>query len=212
MVPGMFWVRIDLRYINNPSQWKMKRDVRSGVSVIISSNEHPKSSIGEDELTTQVMHAPRPRVHLMGGDGGGWALDDDLAQTRAALAGAIEEADLGTADILHSVWWVPLLSLSAAQLARKRVICHLSGDVGRYLEHPRFHAVLGRVDRWISQSQQARRQLAELGIDSSYAPYAVDRNQFRPIGDRGQLSALRDRYEITSGRYLRSEEHTSEPQ
>src|SRR3546814_2593583 len=80
-------------------------------------------------LTTQVMHAPRPRVHLMGGDGGGWALDDDLAQTRAALAGAIEEADLGTADILHSVWWVPLLSLSAAQLARKRVICHLSGDV-----------------------------------------------------------------------------------
>src|SRR3546814_10093693 len=78
--------------------------------------------------------------------------------------------------------------------------------------------------------------LAELGIDSSYAPYAVDRNQFRPIGDRGQLSALRDRYEIPSGRYLigsfqrdsvasdlvspklvkgpdvRSEEHTSELQ
>src|SRR3546814_19208236 len=102
------------------SDLKLKRDVRIGVSVIISSNEHPKSSIGEDELTTQVMHAPRPRVHLMGGDGGGWALDDDLAQTRAALAGAIEEADLGTADILHSVWWVPLLSLSAAQLARKR--------------------------------------------------------------------------------------------
>src|SRR3546814_3841022 len=84
------------------SDLKLKRDVRIGVSVIISSNEHPKSSIGEDELTTQVMHAPRPRVHLMGGDGGGWALDDDLAQTRAALAGAIEEADLGTADILHS--------------------------------------------------------------------------------------------------------------
>src|SRR3546814_15967976 len=77
------------------SDLKLKRDVRIGVSVIISSNEHPKSSIGEDELTTQVMHAPRPRVHLMGGDGGGWALDDDLAQTRAALAGAIEEADLG---------------------------------------------------------------------------------------------------------------------
>src|SRR3546814_9131932 len=86
------------------SDLKLKRDVRIGVSVIISSNEHPKSSIGEDELTTQVMHAPRPRVHLMGGDGGEWALDDDLAQTRAALAGAIEEADLGTADILHSVW------------------------------------------------------------------------------------------------------------
>src|SRR3546814_4023111 len=105
MVPGMFWVRIDLRYVQHPPAWKLKRDVRIGVSVIISSNEHPKSSIGEDELTTQVMHAPRPRVHLMGGDGGGWALDDDLAQTRAALAGAIEEADLGTADILHSVWW-----------------------------------------------------------------------------------------------------------
>src|SRR3546814_10800177 len=29
-----------------------------------------------------------------------------------------------------------------------------------------------------------------------------DLNQFRPIGDRGQLSALRDRYEIPSGRYL----------
>src|SRR3546814_21120215 len=102
------------------SDLKLKRDVRIGVSVIISSNEHPKSSIGEDELTTQVMHAPRPRVHLMGGDGGGWALDDDLAQTRAALAGAIEEADQGTADILHYVWWVPLLYLPAAQLARKR--------------------------------------------------------------------------------------------
>src|SRR3546814_15446108 len=104
------------------SDLKLKRDVRIGVSVIISSNEHPKSSIGEDELTTQVMHAPRPRVHLMGGDGGGWALDDDLAQTRAALAGAIAEADLGTADILPSVWWVPLLSLVAAQPGRKWVI------------------------------------------------------------------------------------------
>src|SRR3546814_1925516 len=100
-----------------------------------------------------------------------------------------------------------------------------------------------RISDWSSDvcssdlSQQARRQLAELGIDSSYAPYAVDRNQFRPIGDRGQLSALRDRYEIPSGRYLigsfqrdsvasdlvspklvkgpdvfRSEEHTSELQ
>src|SRR3546814_19236793 len=65
-----------------------------------------------------------------------------------------------------------------------------------------------RISDWSSDvcssdlSQQARRQLAELGIDSSYAPYAVDRNQFRPIGDRGQLSALRDRYEIPSGRYL----------
>src|SRR3546814_18589121 len=101
------------------------------------------------------MHAPRPRVPLMDGDGGGWALDDDLAQTRAALAGAIEDADLGTADILATDSCAPLLALSAAQPARKRVICHMAGDGGPYIDHTRFHSFLCRTDRWKSQTPKA---------------------------------------------------------
>ncbi len=44
-----------------------------------------------------------PRVFLTGGDGGGWALDDDLDLTRRALADRIEEVDLYAPHVLQ---WV----------------------------------------------------------------------------------------------------------
>ena len=138
----------------------------------------------------------------MGGDEVGWALDDDLAQTRAALAEVVDEVPLEDCDIVHSVWWEPLIDLPAGSLDGKRVVCQFSGEPARYFGLAHFHQVLSLVDRWVAQSREAVAQLASLGISASHAPYAVDTSTFRRLEDTEAVVRLRERLGIPPDRYL----------
>ena len=59
----------------------------------------------------------KPKVFLTGGDDIGWALDEDLRLTRKALEGFVEFTDLEACEVVHSVWWEPLLSKPPATLS-----------------------------------------------------------------------------------------------
>lgn len=145
----------------------------------------------------------KTKVHLMGGDGMGWALDTDLLQIRRALEGFVEFTDLENCEVVHSVWWEPLLDIPVAKLANKRVICHLSGEPFRYLSIPLFSRAMVRVGLWVAQSIEAQKQFGSIGIQTAMIPYTIDTKVFYRIEeDCSALKALRIKWNIPSDCYL----------
>lgn len=142
-------------------------------------------------------------MFLTGGDGVGWALDEDLRLTRQALEGIVALSDLADCEVVHSVWWEPLLALAPEQLAGKRVICHVAGEPHRYLAIPAFRHAVARVGRWIAQSGQAACQLAAIGLPNTLIPYAVDTAVFHRLARTdSRLEEFRSRWQIPRDRYL----------
>jgi len=145
----------------------------------------------------------KPKVFLMGGDGLEWALDEDLRLARRALERLVAFTDLNECEVVHSVWWEPLLALPQEQLVGKRIICQMSGEPYRYLSLPRFRHAIAMVGRWIAQSSQADRQLAGLGLVTTLVPYTVDVGAFYPLPvEHAQIVRLREQWDIPTGRYL----------
>jgi glycosyltransferase involved in cell wall biosynthesis len=144
-----------------------------------------------------------PKVCLTGGDGIGWALDEDVRLTRKAIERLVEFTAPETCEVLHSVWWEPLLSMDSAALSAKRIVCHMSGEPFRYLSLPRHRHVVSRVDCWITQTAQATKQCAAVGIPHTYIPYTTDVASFRrlPSGD-GALESFRREWKLPDHRYL----------
>jgi len=122
-----------------------------------------------------------PKVFLAGGDGMGWALDEDLNLTRRALEGIVEFTDLEHCEVVHSVWWEELLRLPKELLVGKRIICHFSNRPFHYLKQPRFRLARELAGYWIAQASEAQRELASIGINSELIPYTTDTNTFRPL-------------------------------
>lgn len=145
----------------------------------------------------------KAKVHILGGDGVGWALDTDLRQLRTALEGLVQLTDLAASEVVHSVWWEPLLAIPESELVGKKVICQVSGEPLRYLELPAFRRVLSRVGCWIAQSSQAQNQLVSLGLPSVTVPYTTDIENFRPVGkDDPVLITLAETWNIPRHKFL----------
>ena len=145
----------------------------------------------------------KPKVFLTGGDRGGWALDEDLRLTRKGLEEFVEFADLEECEVVHSVWWEPLLAMNPASLSRKRIFCHMSGEPFRYLTVPRHRHVAGLIDLWIAQTTQAARQCSAIGFAHAFIPYTIDVDAFRPLpADDEVCRALRRQWKIPEDRYL----------
>ncbi len=143
------------------------------------------------------------KIFLTGGDQGGWALDTDLGIARRALASLAKEIQLEDSDIVHSVWWEPLLGIPKDKLQGKRVVCQVSGEPFRYLSNPRFHQAINLVGCWISQTTQAQRELSDIGIPSELVPYAVDTDVFKPVAKNApELEDLRHRLALPARSYL----------
>lgn len=144
-----------------------------------------------------------PKIYLTGGDGVGWALDEDVRLTRKAIERRVELTALESCDVLHSVWWEPLLSMPPAALAAKRIVCHMSGEPFRYLSLPRHRHAAGAVDCWITQTTQAAEQCAAIGLPHAFIPYTTDVESFRRLaaGDEALL-AFRREWKIPENRYL----------
>lgn len=122
-----------------------------------------------------------PKVFLTGGDGIGWAVDEDLRLTRKALEGVVDFVDLPESEVVHSVWWEGLMMIPMESLAGKRIICHVPGEPFRYLTVPKHRHAMDLVGRWVTRTTQAARQLAGIGIASDNLPYLVDVDTFRSL-------------------------------
>lgn len=145
----------------------------------------------------------QPKVFLTGGDHSGWALDEDVRLTQEALKNIVELTDFEQCEIVHSVWWEPLLALPTAALAQKFVLCHMSGEPFRYVSLPRYRHVVRLVDSWIAQTQEAAWQCASISLPYVLVPYTTDVGRFRrlPAGDPS-MQKLRERWNIPRDRYL----------
>ena len=149
-------------------------------------------SLPADRSAT-YLHALKPRVHFFGGQGIGWALDEDLNRARAAVAGQIDEGFFARSPIILSAWWPPLLQVGRRALNGKSVICLADNPPTFYLTRPGFEAAVSRVDLWVARSREAVRQFKELGLPVTFAPYTVDPGIFRelPMEERLEIrSAL----------------------
>ncbi len=118
------------------------------------------------------------KVYLVKGDESGWAIDVDRALTKASLERLLHQVELvesvEQADVVHAVWWEPMMELPAKALAGKVVVCHFEEDPRLRLTEPGFAAAMGRVDHWIAQSHGALAWARAFGLACSYVPYAVD--------------------------------------
>lgn len=144
-----------------------------------------------------------PKVFLTGGDLGGWALDEDLRLTKRALESVVELTDLEHCEVVHSVWWEPLLEIPHSRLGDKPIICHMSGEPYRYMSLPRYRHAARLVDCWIAQTKQAARECSSVGIPHTFIPYTTDVGLFRPLSEGDpSLVALRTQWNIPEGQYL----------
>ena len=61
----------------------------------------------------------KPKVYLTGGDGIGWAVDEDLRLIRRAIEDIVDLVDLQSCEIVHSAWWYSLLELPFGTVVRQ---------------------------------------------------------------------------------------------
>jgi len=123
----------------------------------------------------------RPKVHYFGGQGIGWALDEDLERARRSVEGRVSEGSFARSPIIHSAWWPPLLQVGKRALRGKQVLCFADNPPAFYLTRSGFEEAAARVDLWIARSREAVAQFQELGLSAAYAPYTVDSSVFHPM-------------------------------
>jgi glycosyltransferase involved in cell wall biosynthesis len=145
----------------------------------------------------------KPKVFLTGGDGIGWAVDEDLKLTKQAVEKFVDLVDLPESEVVHAVWWWGLLPSTPESLIGKRVICHVPGEPFRYFALPEHRRALSLVGRWITRTRQAALQLKGFGLESDVIPYLIDTETFRPLpkGDPS-VTAFRDRWNLPTNAYL----------
>lgn len=145
----------------------------------------------------------KPKVFITGGDGIGWALDEDLRLTALALKDVVEFASLEDCDIIHSVWWEGLTALSASRIRGKVVVCHVPGEPFRYFAVPSHRHAMSIVSLWIPRTSQAEQELYSVGVNCLKIPYLIDTDIFHPLDKRDPaLSRIRTKWNIPEDAYL----------
>ena len=145
----------------------------------------------------------KPRVHLTGGDGIGWAVDEDLRLTRRAIEKLVDLVDLQSCEIVHSAWWYALLELPFEQLLGKRIICHVPGEPFRYFSIPEHRRAMEIVGRWITPTSRAHYQMQSVGVESWLGRYLVDTDTFQPLSSDNTGSVeLIEKWKIPTDTYL----------
>ncbi len=145
----------------------------------------------------------KPRVHLTGGDGIGWAVDEDLRLTRRAIKNFVDLVDLPSCEIVHSAWWYTLLELPFEQLLGKRIICHVPGEPFRYFSIPEHRRAMEIVGRWITPTSRAHHQMQSIGVETCLVPYIVDTETFQPLSpDDNGLEQIIKKWKIPTDTYL----------
>ena len=144
------------------------------------------------------------KVHLMGGEGTGWALDADMETTYeslSSLSDLIEFTSMEEADVIHCVWEWPLLHLSDEMLAGKKIICHVCNDLPKtYEQSCMVHA--DRIGLWVPISHLCERQLNSLKKNNIYVPYAINKRIFNENFTHDATASLRKKLGIPVDRFV----------
>jgi len=149
------------------------------------------------------MQAPI-KTYLMGGEKTGWALDADQETTRKAmevLPDLIRLVPLGEADVVHSVWERPLLSMNPSLLEGKRVICHICNEVIRTFDQSCMIHAQEVIGLWVPISHEAEATLKALRLRTLYMPYTILPEIFKPLLSPSR-DELRDRFGIPRDAYV----------
>lgn len=143
------------------------------------------------------------KVFLTGGDGIGWAVDEDLRLTGEALGTTVDLTDLDACDVVHSVWWEGLTLLPQEKLRGKRIVCAVPGEPFRYFQVPAHQQAMSMVGCWMTHTSQAYKEMKGLGIETTVIPYLIDVNTFKPLPEHDpELAALKSRLGLPSDSYL----------
>ena len=82
------------------------------------------------------------KVFLTGGDGLGWAIDEDIRLSALALESVVDLADLEECEVVHMAWWEGLNLLPWDKVRGKWIVSHVPGEPFRYFSlMPHRHAV-----------------------------------------------------------------------
>jgi len=122
------------------------------------------------------------KVYLTGGEGAGWALDQDFDNTREALLrleNIVELVGLEDADVIHTVWDQVLDRINSRQVEGKIVVCHICTNVFKMLESASYISRFKKVNFWVTQTGEASRAVQHLKWPFFYVPYAFDTGLFK---------------------------------
>jgi len=145
------------------------------------------------------------KVHLMGGDSTGWALDQDLATTHFALSSVpdlIQLTSLEDADVVHAVWEEPLLALDPKVLEKKRIVCHVCNDIFKTFENSFMLNARYIIGSWIAISKCGLHDLKSFGLNAKYIPYTLNVSHFHPTISSKRLESLRSQHKIPKDSYV----------
>ncbi|MCL5126409.1 MAG: glycosyltransferase [Deltaproteobacteria bacterium] len=143
------------------------------------------------------------KVFLTGGDGLGWAIDEDIRLSAMALEGIVDLVDLDESEVVHMAWWEGLNLLPWEKIQRKWIVSHVPGEPFRYFTLMPHRYAVPLISTWISRNSQAKRQLESVGIKSQLAPYVIDTNVFKPVlRNDPAIVRLRNEYGLPSDSYL----------
>lgn len=143
----------------------------------------------------------KPKVFLTGGDGFGWALDEDLRTIRVALADQVDHVPLRDADTVISPWWEGLVQHGTDALAGKRIVCGLDNPPSYWLSRPRFREMPRLVGLWLAHSGEALAQARSFKMPAEFMPYALAPGTFKPLDD-GARAELRKAHGIPVDHYV----------
>lgn len=149
----------------------------------------------------------KPKVFITGGERDRWAIREDYCQLKNNLCkvNCVKIVDsFNEADIIHSVWWEPLLKYSFDKLKNKRIICNMTAEPQRYMKISQFKKVIECVDVWISQSKQAIKQMDDMRLNNFYIPYTIDTSSFFK---KNIKYSIQKKYNLPTNRYIVSNFH-----
>lgn len=138
-----------------------------------------------------VVSSCRPpiKVHLTGGEGAGWALDQDFDNTREALLrleNIVELVGLEDADVIHTVWDQALDRIDSRQVEGKTVVCHICTNVFKMLESASYISRSQKVSFWVTQTGEANKAAQNLKWPSFFVPYAFNTEIFKAQDSNGE--------------------------
>ncbi len=148
------------------------------------------------------------KVHLIGGDSQGWALDVDLRMTKQALTGVVELVDSPqTADVIQSVNVEMLVHdprIVAKLVPGKPVVAQFTSLPSKLFED--FPGLYDKCQEWIcvAQTEEAFRDLQSLRAKNvRRIPYVAELASFFPVSAAdSRLQRLREELRIPAGKYI----------
>jgi len=142
------------------------------------------------------------KLHLTGGDGFGWALDEHLETYREALPADVTLTSIQECEVIHSVWPRGILHLGSDALKGKRVISDFDNPLSLWATVPEFRSLWDVVGLWVCHTTEALDQAKAAGLSCVHVPYCLRTDVFHPLAPAVDRAQLRRKWGIPEDVYL----------